>query len=158
MRFTLCAVAVLQLTAIGSVSGFTTRLFSVSRPGLTTSHTTTPRSFSSLAIATATVGDESTEIPAKERKKQERKQLIRQEGGRLAFDTKYGALNPFAIFYGLTAILLGIPWYIALTLCQVFYFLTGNKIDKQVSEFSTLYLSLMFLSRTLLTFCFKIYV
>ena len=146
MRFTLCVVAVLRLATIGSVSGFTARSFSVSSPGLATSHTATPRSFSSLAIATATVGEDSTELSAKEQKKQERKQLIRQEGGRFAFDTKYGALNPFAIFYGLTAILLGIPWYIALTLCQVFYFLTGNKIDKQVSEFSFLYLPLMPLS------------
>lgn len=134
MRFTLCALAVLQLTTTGFVNGFTTRSFSVGNAGLSTSQSRTPRSFSSLAIATTTGGDESTELSTKEQKKEERKALIRQEGGRLAFDTKYGALNPFAIFYGLTAILLGIPWYLALTLCQVFYFLTGNKIDKQVRK------------------------
>ena len=134
MRFTLYVAAVLQLTATGFVTGFTTRSFSVTNSGLSTSQTTTPRrSFSSLAIATATGGeDSSTELSPQEKKRKERKLLIRQEGGRFAFDTKYGALNPFAIYYGLTAILLGIPWFVALTLCQVFYFLTGNKIDKQV--------------------------
>lgn len=48
----------------------------------------------------------------------------------LKFKTKYGYLNPFAIYYGATSILLGIPWFIALNLCQLFYTITGNKIDK----------------------------
>ena len=58
-------------------------------------------------------------------------QQIRKEGGILAFNTKYGALNPFAIYYGLTSIGLGLVWFAALTLSQVFYKLTGNAIDKK---------------------------
>ena len=53
------------------------------------------------------------------------------QGGRLSFSTKYGALNPFAIYYGLVAIILGIPWFAALTACQFLYFITGGRrVDK----------------------------
>lgn len=52
------------------------------------------------------------------------------DGGFLAFKTKYGYLNPFAIYYGVTSILLGIPWFIALNLCQLLYAITGNRADK----------------------------
>ena len=137
MRFTLCVVVFLQLSAAGYVSGFTTSSFSASNARMT-SHTTKPSSsFSSLAIATTTGGDESTsaEVSNAEQMKKEKRELLRREGGRFAFDTKYGALNPFAIYYGLTAIFLGIPWFIALCFCQLFYTLTGNKIDKQVRIF-----------------------
>lgn len=59
-------------------------------------------------------------------------QQIRKEGGLFAFKTKYGALNPFGIYYGLTSILLGIPWYIALTFMQLVFLITGGRFDKQV--------------------------
>jgi hypothetical protein len=89
-----------------------------------------------LSIATTASGDEAevTTSPSADAKKLERKQLVRQEGGRFAFDTKFGALNPFAIYYGLVAIVLGIPWIVALTFCKVFYFVTRGKIDTQVSH------------------------
>ncbi len=51
-------------------------------------------------------------------------------GGFLSFKTKYGKLNPFAIYYGITSILLGIPWFVALNICQLVYKLTGYKFDK----------------------------
>mmetsp|Transcript_25577 Transcript_25577/g.37960 ORF Transcript_25577/g.37960 Transcript_25577/m.37960 type:complete len:355 (+) Transcript_25577:154-1218(+) len=51
-------------------------------------------------------------------------------GGVLTFKTKYGYLNPFAIYSGLTAILWALPWYVALTLCQFMYKITNNKWDK----------------------------
>jgi hypothetical protein len=54
---------------------------------------------------------------------------IRNEGGIFAFNTKFGALNPFAIYYGITSILLGFVWVTAITACDVLYKLTGNKID-----------------------------
>jgi len=57
--------------------------------------------------------------------------LVRKEGGLFSFKTKYGALNPYAIFYGLFAILLGIPWFIALTFCQLMYKITNNRWDPQ---------------------------
>jgi hypothetical protein len=59
-------------------------------------------------------------------------QKLREEGGLFAFKTKYGALNPFGIYYGLTSIFLGIFWYIALTCMQFVYWITGGRFDKQV--------------------------
>lgn len=52
------------------------------------------------------------------------------KGGIFSFKTKYGMLNPFAIYYGVTSILLGLPWFVALTSCQLFYAVTREKIDK----------------------------
>ena len=52
------------------------------------------------------------------------------KGGFLSFKTKLGYLNPFAIYYGLTSILLGIPWFVVLTMCQFMYKITNNKWDK----------------------------
>ena len=63
--------------------------------------------------------------------KQSLRKQIREEGGRWAFYTKFGALNPFAIYYGFVAIGLGIPWFVALSLYQVFAWVTRGKLDKQ---------------------------
>jgi len=57
------------------------------------------------------------------------KDKIRADGGRLAFKCKYGALNPFAIYYGVTAILLGLPWLFELMLTKLLYTVTRGKID-----------------------------
>ena len=64
-------------------------------------------------------------------KQQKRLQQIKAEGGPLAFNTKFGALNPFAIYYGLVSIGLGLVWFAALTACQLLYKLTGNRVDKR---------------------------
>lgn len=56
---------------------------------------------------------------------------IQGEGGRFAFRTKFGALNPFAIYYGMVAIALGIPWFVALTMYQMFAFVTRGRMDRQ---------------------------
>lgn len=64
-------------------------------------------------------------------KQQKRNQQIRKEGGLLAFNTKFGALNPFAIYYGLVSIALGLVWFVALTFSQLFYKLTGERLDKR---------------------------
>jgi hypothetical protein len=63
--------------------------------------------------------------------KKERGSAVRKEGGLFAFNTKYGGLNPFAIYYGLVSILLGIPWYFALTFCQLLYKISGNRWDQK---------------------------
>jgi 1-acyl-sn-glycerol-3-phosphate acyltransferase len=63
-------------------------------------------------------------------KGKQRLEYIRQEGGRFSFNTKYGALNPFAIYYGVTSILLGLPWFVALTMYQFFQVITFGKFDK----------------------------
>ena len=52
------------------------------------------------------------------------------KGGFLSFKTKFGYLNPFATYYGLTAIVWALPWFAALTLCQFMYKITNNKWDK----------------------------
>jgi len=64
-----------------------------------------------------------------QKKKGDRLALIRSEGGKLSFPTKYGALNPYAVFYGLTAIFLGITWYLEMMACKFMYFLTRKKFD-----------------------------
>ena len=64
-------------------------------------------------------------------KQLKRLQQIRSEGGPLAFNTKFGALNPFAIYYGLVSIGLGLIWFMALSACQLMYTLTGNRVDKK---------------------------
>lgn len=64
-------------------------------------------------------------------KQQKRIQQIRKEGGLFAFNTKYGALNPYAIYYGLVSIGLGLVWFVFLTLSQLFYKITGGRFDKK---------------------------
>ena len=95
-------------------------------------------SSSSLALSAASsAGDAksgSSELSAAEKKKEDRKIKVREEGGFFAFDTKYGALNPFAIYYGLVAIFLGIPWVATLNLYRLFQSITGGRFDKQVRK------------------------
>lgn len=50
--------------------------------------------------------------------------------GIFSFKTKYGCLNPFAIWYGSIAILLGLPWFGALCLCQLLNKVSNGKLDK----------------------------
>ena len=87
----------------------------------------------STAATAKSDGDEAAQLSPAGAKKQERRKQIKEEGGPLAFNTKYGALNPFAIYYGLTAIVLGLPWLMALIVCQLLYVISGNRIDKYVS-------------------------
>eukprot|EP00558_Chaetoceros_sp_UNC1202_P010694 CAMPEP_0197236404 /NCGR_PEP_ID=MMETSP1429-20130617/3513_1 /TAXON_ID=49237 /ORGANISM="Chaetoceros sp., Strain UNC1202" /LENGTH=239 /DNA_ID=CAMNT_0042695173 /DNA_START=157 /DNA_END=876 /DNA_ORIENTATION=- len=53
-----------------------------------------------------------------------------EKRGIFTFKTKYGYLNPFAIWYGFVAILLGLPWFVALTCCQLMY-----KVSKKLDTF-----------------------
>ncbi|KAG7360983.1 1-acyl-sn-glycerol-3-phosphate acyltransferase [Nitzschia inconspicua] len=64
-------------------------------------------------------------------KKKKTYQELRAEGGPFTFNTPIGALNPFALYYGITSIVLGIPWFISCKLCQLLYFITGNRFDKK---------------------------
>lgn len=111
------------------------------RPGLFPRRAVAPPSLrraqviraASAAAATPDGDSASKELTPAEAKKEERRKQVKKEGGRFAFNTKYGALNPFAIYYGVTAILLGLPWFVALTICQLLYTITGNRFDKYVS-------------------------
>lgn len=79
-----------------------------------------------VAAAATPEGEESVALtPAQEEMKK-----LRKEGGIFTFKTKYGALNPFAIYYGVTSILLGLPWFFFLTVSQLFYTITRNTVDK----------------------------
>ena len=82
-----------------------------------------PRLF---GASTALTSEGSSPSPSTSKAEQ-----LRAEGGLFSFNTKYGALNPFAIYYGTVAILLGIPWFLALSLYQCFRFVTRGKFDKQ---------------------------
>ena len=77
--------------------------------------------------------DGAIDVDIQTKKKIERRERVKNLGGPLAFCTPYGAMNPYGIFYGLTAIALGIIWYLELTACKIFYFLTRNRIDTRVS-------------------------
>ena len=94
--------------------------------------------FSTTSASAKTGETDAADVPSttsavtnKDSKKQALRKKIREEGGRLAFNTKYGALNPFGIYYGFVAIALGIPWYMALSLYQVFAWVTRGKLDPQ---------------------------
>lgn len=74
----------------------------------------------------------SEEIPTYSQKKKKTLRDFRKEGGLLTFNTPIGALNPFAIYYGLMSLFLGIPWLIALKASQFLYWITGGRFDKKV--------------------------
>lgn len=76
----------------------------------------------------------TVETPKAVTQKEQLWEKARSEGGLFTFNTKYGALNPYAIYYGITSIFLGLFWYAALTGIQFLYFITGGRIDKRVSR------------------------
>ena len=57
---------------------------------------------------------------------------LRAEGGKLTFNTPIGALNPFAIYYGVMSILLGLPWFLSTKMWQFMAFLTRGRFDIKV--------------------------
>lgn len=59
---------------------------------------------------------------------------LRREGGFLTVNTPIGALNPFGLYYGFVSLFLGIPWFIALKICQFVYWVSGGRLDKKVSD------------------------
>jgi 1-acyl-sn-glycerol-3-phosphate acyltransferase len=127
MRFShACLLILLQIT--GSTYAFTTPAIQRAVGLFDRATNSVVRVSTSSAIRP---NGESSPPPAKVLNKKERKELIRKEGGWLSFQTPFGGLNPFGIYYGLTSILLGIPWFFALCLCQLLYFVTGNRVDKQ---------------------------
>ena len=57
---------------------------------------------------------------------------LRAEGGPLTINTPIGALNPFALYYGLVSLALGLPWLISLKACQLLYFISRGRFDPKV--------------------------
>lgn len=97
-------------------------------PRVTLAPTTNSVLASQSHLFSATAG--TGEVSASSSSQLTQKQLIRQEGGALAFKTKFGALNHYAIYYGLLAIFLGVPWFIALKSYQLLQILTRNRFDR----------------------------
>lgn len=103
----------------------------------TTCRITTPLSAASSSAAIANNDDDaatSANDPAANEtniKIKKKWNELRKEGGPLTFNTPIGALNPFAIYYFLVSVALGIPWYICCKFLQVIYWITGNRIDPQ---------------------------
>jgi hypothetical protein len=95
-----------------------------------------PRSIGVLSPKTLVrvASSASGEIPTYAQKEKKTLKDFRKEGGILTFNTPIGALNPYAIYYGLTSLILGIPWFIALKTCQFLYWITGGRFDKKVSK------------------------
>jgi hypothetical protein len=121
------------------VSGFSTSSsLSNASPSLTLTTKRSPATTSALFVAiTSSSGDNvdvEKVVDKKELKKKEEWKRLRKEGGIFTFNTPVGALNPFAIYYGLTSIILGIPWFISLKFCQLMYFVTRGRFDKKVSN------------------------
>jgi hypothetical protein len=59
------------------------------------------------------------------------RKAVRAEGGPFVIYTKFGAMNPYGIYYGLVSILLGIPWFLALTMYQLFTVASRGRFDRQ---------------------------
>lgn len=83
------------------------------------------------AAAVATPNNDDSSSTTALTKQQKRMQQIKNEGGIFSFNTKFGALNPYAIYHGLVSIALGLVWFVALSFAKLFYTLTGNKLDKK---------------------------
>ncbi len=123
---TTCA---LLLAAAHTTLAFSPSHHNVHSPAALTSRRTSLH-LSAAAVATPN-NDDSSSATATLTKQQKRMQQIKNEGGIFSFNTKFGALNPFAIYYGLVSIALGLVWFVALSFAKLFYMLTGNKLDKK---------------------------
>ena len=101
-----------------------------SHQGLQITKTFTPDSPQTLVqVSSSASGEVSTSVPKKTKKTIKD---FREEGGTLSINTPIGAVNPFAIYYGMLSLFLGVPWYIALKSCQFLYWVTRGKFDKKV--------------------------
>ena len=87
---------------------------------------------SGTSSQTSSSSTSSSSVPVKEIKKKKTLKELRAEGGPLTFNTPIGALNPFAIYYGLLSLALGLPWYVVLKSCQLLYFVTRGRVDPKV--------------------------
>ena len=60
---------------------------------------------------------------------------LRKQGGIFSFDTPIGALNIYGLFYGLTAIGLGMVWYATTMFWKLIHAISGQRFDKMVRIF-----------------------
>lgn len=128
----------LTLLVVAKVSGLCVpALPTLLGPHSITSGREPRRCFSRLHIAASAGGEaldaaDKTSITEQFNKGKKSWRQLRKEGGFLTFNTPIGALNPFAVYYGLISLLLGIPWFVSLKLCQLLYWVTRGKLDQKV--------------------------
>lgn len=127
------ASAALLLAAAHTTLAFSPPSFHVhhSPAALTSLETRRTSLHLSAAAAAATPSNDDSSSTTTLTKQQKRMQQIKKEGGIFAFNTKFGAVNPYALYHGTVAIALGLVWFVALSFSQLFYTLTGGKLDKK---------------------------
>jgi hypothetical protein len=84
------------------------------------------RSSATTLLATTANGDAELKKPKKTY------QELRAEGGPFTFNTPIGALNPYAIYYFVVSVGLGIPWVIFCKAWQIVHHLSGRRFDPKV--------------------------
>ena len=77
-------------------------------------------------------GTKNVAAAAANNNKKKTLQDLRAEGGPFTFNTPIGALNPFALYYGITSVVLGIPWFIGCQICRFLSWITGGRFDPKV--------------------------
>ena len=138
MKTTLLISALLLQASSFVVTGFSTASSRTGllRQGILQRSSGVAESYSpslSLRVASSSSAqDQPASTDDKQAKKKDELQKLRAHGGPLTFNTPIGALNPFAIYYGLMSLFLGIPWFIALKSCQFLYWITGGRFDQKV--------------------------
>jgi hypothetical protein len=73
---------------------------------------------------------EETTGKDKQDEKKELLQKIRKVGGPTSFLTKYGAMNMFGVYWLLLSSSLGLVWFSLLQICRLFYWISGDRLDK----------------------------
>ena len=94
--------------------------------------TTSPPSGETTKEASPTPTPAPAPVGTKNVAKKKTLQDLRAEGGPFTFNTPIGALNPFALYYGITSVVLGIPWFIGCQICRFLSWITGGRFDPKV--------------------------
>lgn len=82
---------------------------------------------------TASIVAQEVEETTGKDKRDEKKELlqkIRTVGGPTSFLTKYGAMNMFGVYWLLLSSSLGLVWFSLLQICRLFYWISGDRLDK----------------------------
>lgn len=123
-----------ELNILGlTSSNYPSHSTSLSKSPLFTKHTlrrAAAASSSTVPDSSPSVVAESTSTTASIKKKRASIEELRKKGGMFSFDTPAGALNLYGIVYGVTAIGLGLIWYVGTMSWKLMHFLSGKRFDK----------------------------
>lgn len=120
------------LAALGSTEAFVPARNLAGLPGVSRDLSLVRPSDSAYPIHRHVSASVDGESPTPSKKKTLKD--LRAEGGRLTFNTPIGALNPFAIYYGIMSLVLGAPWFLSTKLYQFMSFLTRGRFDPKVRD------------------------